>query len=135
MATGAPSTTARQYSQQMIHYLRRNVTFVDNGKQLEVGIIPAGSVILKPISGVAVSTAFNAGTTNVLDIGFTADDDFYATDLSLTALTFVPLDENVNEVVATDTRITVTVGLVGTAATAGAGVIVIAYIPNNDKGQ
>ena len=129
----SPTTVARQYPYQLVHYLRKSIAYTDNGTALEVGIVPAGALILKPASGIHVTTAFNAGTNNYIDIGTTADDDYFGTDLSGTATTFVPLDEAVGGyLVASATRITVTVGLTGTAATTGAAEVVIAYIPDND---
>lgn len=123
---------ARQYHQQMVHYLRLGLVFGDNGVAKTVGVIPAGALILKALSGVQVTTVFNAGTTNVLDIGTSADDDLFATDLAMGALAFVPLDEAVSPLVAADTTITATLGLTGTAATTGAAIVVIAFIPDND---
>lgn len=130
----AAGSTARQFHTQQVHYLRKSFVFGDNGSVLTVGTIPAGSLILKPISGVQVTTVFNAGTANVVDVGSTADDDLFGTDLSLTALAFVPLDEAIGGVlVAADTTVTLTLGLTGTAATTGAGECVICYIPDNDR--
>lgn len=123
------TTPARKTYNQQIHYLRKNVTFADNGTAVTVGVIPNGAQIVKPISGVAVSTAFDAGTTNTLNIGTSADDNLYATLLAVGATTFVPLDEAVSNLVAADTTITATVVLTGTAATAGSAEVVIAYIP------
>lgn len=135
MATGTAATTARQYHQQMIHYLRRGITYLDDGTTVTVGTIPAGSLIVKPISGVAVTTVFNAGTTNVLDIGPSTDasTDLWATDLALGAVGFAPLDEAITNLVTVDTIVQAAVDLTGTAATAGAAEIVIAYIPDNDR--
>lgn len=129
--------TARQFPWQVVHYLRKNVQSPrDKGKVLTVGTIPAGSLIVKPMSGVQVVTAFTDGTNKLIDIGFydsaTTDDDYFGTDLSLAAATFVPLDEAVGLFrVANDTVITATPDLTGTAGV-GEGEIVIAYIPNND---
>ena len=124
---------ARQYHQQVVHFLRKSITFANNGVAVTVGKIPAGSLILRPVSGVHVTTAFNAGTTNVLDIGSSDNDDLFGTDLALGTTTFVPVDETVGGfLVASDTTITATVALSGTAATAGAGEVVIAYIPDTD---
>lgn len=139
MTTDTAGSVARHFNKQMIHYLRLGITFADNGVAKTVGVIPAGSQIINLISGVFVRTVFNAGTTNVLDIGTTADDDLYATDLALGTKAFVALDESaatgsVNTFyVTTDTTITATVALSGTAATTGAAEVVIAYIPDNDK--
>ncbi|BEV47350.1 hypothetical protein [Afipia carboxidovorans] len=134
MATGTPGTTARQLPYQMVHYLRKKITYADNGNTVDVGTIPAGALILKPLSGVAVATAFNGGATNTLDIGPSTDagTDLWATALALGTTTFVPIDEAVSNLVAVDTKVQAKV--VSTAgATAGEGYIVIAYVPNNDQ--
>lgn len=125
---------ARHISQQQVSYLRLGVTFADNGVAKTMGTIPAGALILKPLSGTQVVTVFNAGTTNTLNIGTTADDDLFGTLLALGALAFVPLDEAIGGFrVAVDTTITATVVLTGTAATTGDAEIVIAFIEDNDN--
>jgi hypothetical protein len=129
----AAGSTARELSLQVKHYFRKGFTYADDGQVLTVGTLPAGALISKPDSGVYVNVAFNAGSTNVLDIGTAANDDLYATDLALGSIAFVPLDEAVSMVVAADTTITATVDLTGTAASAGEGEIVICYIPDNDQ--
>lgn len=121
-------TPARDAGYQMVQYIRASVTFADNGSAVSVGVIPAGALILKPISGAQVEEAFNAGTTNTIDIGTSADADLYATDLAGGTVTFVPIDEAVALTVSADTEIFATVGLTGTAATAGKATIAIAYI-------
>lgn len=123
-----PSQERVIYMQQ-VHYLKLAVTFADNGVVKTLGTIPAGATILKAMSGVLVNVVFNAGTTNVLDIGTTADGDLYATDLALGSIAFVPLDEAVTMSVSAVTTLTATVAIAGTAATTGSAVIVIAYIP------
>lgn len=133
MATGTPATTARRYATAQIHYLRKGLTYQSGAGPHTVGIIPAGSLILKPISGVQVVTAFDSGTNKQMDIGTSADGDLFGTDLSLAALAFVPLDEAIGGYrVAADTTITATLDLTGTAATAGDAEVVIAFIPDND---
>jgi hypothetical protein len=138
MTTGVAGTVARQFHSQQIHYLRKTVTFSDNGVARVVGVIPAGSQILNTLSGVFVTTAFNAGTSNVIDIGTTANDDLYGTDIALGTRAFVAFDEaatatDVNTWLLTaDTTITATVALAGTAATAGSAEVVVCYIPDND---
>jgi len=123
---------ARNDLYQCIQYLRKDFVFGDNGKVLKVGTLPAHAVIMKAISGVNVSTVFNAGTGNVLDIGTAADDDLFGTDIALGTAGLIPLDEAVSEYVGTsDTEITATVVLTGTAATTGVGQIIIAYCTRN----
>lgn len=132
MATGTAGTGAREYPAQMVHYLRKAISFSDGAVTVTVGTIPAGAVIIKPMSGVHVSTAFNYGTNNRLDVGTTTTGDLYATDLALGTAGFVPLDEAVSNYVAADTVIKATIDVTGTAGTTGAAQIIIAYVPNND---
>lgn len=125
---------ARLLHTQQVHYLRKGITFADDGTTVTVGVIPANSIVLKPLSGVLVTTVFNAGSTNVLDVGPSTDSgtDLWATDLALGALAFVPLDEAVTFLVSSETIVQAAVDLTGTAATTGAAEIVICYIPDND---
>ena len=138
MATNTAGSTARQLSFQAVHYLRKGFTFADDGSVLTVGVLPAGAQMIPVMSGVYVRTAFNAGSTNVLDIGTSANDDLYATNLALGTVAFVVIDESASATdvnghyVSVDTTITATVDLTGTAATTGAAEVVIAYIPDND---
>lgn len=132
MATGTVGTQARELPIHAVHFLRKSIVFGDDGSTFDVGILPAGATILKPLSGVNVDVAFDAGTTNVLDIGTSANDDLYGTDLALGSIAFVALDEAVAMTVDADTTITCTVDLTGTAATAGAAEVVIAYVPDTD---
>ncbi|MFZ5713042.1 MAG: hypothetical protein ACOY3N_09400 [Bradyrhizobium sp.] len=134
MATGTAGTTARQYTTQQVHYLRKGFTYADDGSTLTIGTIPAGSLVLKPISGVAITTAFNAGSTNVADMGPSTDSgtDLWATDLALGTVGFVPIDEAVTNLVSVDTVVQIAVDLTGTAATTGAAEAIICYIPDND---
>lgn len=127
------ATPARVYNEQMIHYLRKSISYLDDGKTVTIGVIPAGAVLIKPISGVAVNVAFNGATTNTLDIGPSTDSgtNLWATVLTTASIGFVPLDEAVSNLVSVDTIVQAKV--VSTAsASAGSAVIIIAYIPNND---
>ena len=133
MPTNTPGSTARELSFQAVHYMRKSITFADDGTAVTVGVLPAGALIHKDMSGVAVTQAFDAGTTNTLNVGTAADGDLFGTLLAVGATTFVPLDETVGGYLVTeDTTITATVVLTGTAATAGTAEVVIAYIPDND---
>lgn len=127
-------TLGRQFHTQQIHYLRKSITYADNGTTVDVGYLPAGAQILKPLSGVAVNVAFNGGTTNTLDIGPSTDSgtNLWATVLALGTIAFVPFDEVVTLLISTDTLVQAYV--VSTAdASAGSGEIIIAYIPDNDR--
>lgn len=131
MATDTAGTTARVTEHQVVHFIRKDFTYANAGQTLTVGVIPAGSVILKPASGVMVSTAFSGGATYTLDVGYSTDSgtNNLATVLSLTAANFIPLDEAVGDFYVGTSDRTIS-ALVTTDATAGVGQIVICYIPN-----
>jgi hypothetical protein len=136
MATGTAGSTARQYHQQMVHYLRKGFTKANAATTITVGILPAGAIIQYTMSGLYVSEVFNAGTNNRVDIGASTDTgtNNYGTLLALTALGVVPLDEGltISPKTTADTTVQAYIDVTGTAATTGAADIVIAFIPNND---
>ncbi len=80
-----------------------------------------------------VTTAFNEGSTNVLDIGTVADDDGFATDLALGTIGVIVADEmaTTNDMgpYTANTSIIATFSRTGTAATAGEGYVWIEYMP------
>ncbi len=127
------SVAPRDISYGVLQFLRKRITFAQNATAITIGRIPAGSLIHKAMSGVVVHTVTNAGTANVIDIGFinatTTDDDYYGTDIATNALNFVPLDEAVTGYyVSVDTTITATLGLTGTTATTGDLEVIIAFV-------
>lgn len=124
---------ARDFGYNAVQVLRKRIQFGDNAKAVTIGAIPAGSLIHKAMSGVVVHTVTNAGTTNVIDVGYIkasgSDDDYFGTDMSTAALGFVPLDQDVTGYYVTeDTTITATLGLTGTAATTGDMEVIIAFV-------
>lgn len=130
MTTNTAGTQARLYHTHQVHYLRRAISFADGATNVyTLGVIPAGSTVIR--GGVVVTTAFNAGSGNVLDIGTSADDDGFATDLALGTIGVISADEmaTTNDAsVTADTTITATLALTGTAATAGAGFVWVEYL-------
>lgn len=133
MSTGVAATDARHYHTHQTHYLYRAITFADNGLTLDMGYVPAGGYVIR--AGVVVSTAFNGNSSNILDIGTSADTDGFATDLALGTIGVINADEmaTTNDAgpYAADTLIQCVV--VSTAsATAGAGLVFVEYIvPHN----
>lgn len=124
----ANKVPARDIGYGVVQFIRKRLTFADNGKAVVVGTIPAGALILKPLSGAQVNVVTNAGTDNLMNIGTTADDDLYGTSLSTAAVAFVPLDEAVSMYASSDTTVTATLALTGTAATTGDIEVVIAFV-------
>lgn len=135
MTTGVAGSTARQYHTQQTHYLRRSIAYTDDGLTLDLGYVPAGAIVIN--AGVIVKTAFNAGSTNVLDIGTSADTDGMATDLALGTVGRVLADElaTSNDLgpYSADTLLQCVVDLTGTAATTGEAEVFVEYIVDNDR--
>lgn len=135
MTTNALQTfpSARHNMINQVNYLRANVVFgAANGVAVVLGAIPAGSIILKAMSGIQVNTVFNSGTLNTLDVGLGGGSGtLFSAAGSLTALAFVPLNAATGVFrVAADTVITFTPNLTGTAPTTGDADVFIAYIEN-----
>jgi hypothetical protein len=65
---------------QQVHYFRKRVNFNDVGIAAGVlfGTLPAGAMLVQ--LNVRVNTAFNAGTTNALNVGTTATGTQIFTD-------------------------------------------------------
>jgi hypothetical protein len=120
---------ARQLHTQQVHYLRKRVNWNDSGIATGVvmGTLPAGAMIVS--QDVRCNTAFNAGTTNALNVGTAAGGTQLFTDAA-TAGARQPTKANLS--FASDSDIYVQYAQTGTAATAGQADIVIGYAPNND---
>jgi hypothetical protein len=129
MATNTAGTPAREYHTAQVHYLTKAFTYSDDGSTLDMGTVPAGGYVVR--GGVVVTTAFNAGSTNVLDIGTSSDTDGFATDLALGTVGVIVADEMATSndaYCSADTLIQCVVDLTGTAATTGAGLAWVEYI-------
>jgi hypothetical protein len=133
MATGTAGTTAKRVHQPLVHRIWKDIAYTDGASAVvTVGVIPAGSVVIR--GGVVVTTAFNAGTANVMDLGTSADDDGFGTDLALGTIGVISADEmaTTNDAnITADTTVIATLALTGTAASAGAGTVWVEYIVKN----
>jgi len=130
----AAGSTAREYPAQLLPYIRKGITFADIGSTVDLGVVPVGAIIDDVY--VIVSTAFDSGSTDILDIGTSDDTDGFATDLTLQTAGKIAADElaTSNDLgpFAAATTLQAVVVATGTAATAGAGEIVVTFIPDND---
>jgi hypothetical protein len=129
------TTPARQYHTQQTHFLRKSITYLDLGTTVDVGVVPAGAIVVN--AGIIVTTAFNTGTSDVLDIGTSGDTDGFATDLDLQTVGRTIADElaSSNDLgpYASDTTLQGVLVASGTAATAGAAEIFVEFIPDTDR--
>ncbi len=127
--------TARQSHMQVVHTLRKRINYNDAGVAtgVLVGTLPAGAII-ENVSAL-ITTAFNAGTTNVINVGTTTTGAEVGASAQIIAGTpgqkkltaFLALG-----VMAADQDIWVSYVPTGTAATTGVGYITLTFIVNND---
>jgi len=120
------------YNTLQTHYLRSDTPLSHTVASTTLGVIPPGSIIIG--AGVVISTAFNAQSTNVIDIGTTADPDGLATDLAGGTIGLIVADElaTSNDLyTTTDVTIVASYAQTGTAATAGVGHVYVQFIPPN----
>jgi hypothetical protein len=113
-----------------------NVVFGADGTETVVATLPANSQIYQ--IAVDVTTAFDAGTTNTLDIGDGTTADKYADALAAGAQARVLATSDVSQIGnlidigTSDVDITVTYNQTGTAATAGAATVTVLYLQNRN---
>lgn len=119
---------ARDAYNRQIQYISTSLAIADAGVAKLVGRLPAGSMIVKPISGAQVNIVFNAGTTNTIDIGTSAAGTLYSSAGAAGTIAFVPLNQGVTELIAVDTDIYATLNLSGTTATTGSARAVVAFL-------
>ncbi len=125
---------ARENTTQQTDYLRKRVVLGDAGKTVTVGFIPAGALVVR--GGVAVITAYNAGTANTINVGVTGTPAGYTSAQSLTTPGFAIFNALATSTVvrpANAIEVTATLTNTGTAATTGEAEIVVEFIPNNDR--
>lgn len=132
MATGTAGTTARQFTQQATHTMRKRITFDGALTGNMPNPLPAGAIILR--GTVYVWTAFNDGTANTINIGISGEADRYMSAGSLASAANVAFDDlaNANQYVSTDQVVTYAITQTAGDATTGSADIVIEYLPNND---
>lgn len=126
-------STARQTHYQDVHFLRATLALADLASgSAKIGSLPAGARVLN--TDVFIETAFNAGTTNVFDVGFAGTiGAFLPTGTALAGATGqkTAKPSGLNGVIAADTDVIVTYSQTGTVATAGLATVIVAYSPNN----
>lgn len=138
MATGTAGSNARQLALQVVHTMRKGITYATENSTIVIGKLPANAVVIG--GGVMVTTAFNDSGTDTLDVGFqngsaTNDPNAYATLLDLSAVGFIALDElaaTTNIVSTLDSDVTCIYNGQNNNATAGAAEVIITYVVDND---
>jgi hypothetical protein len=132
MATDTAGDQGQHYHTNQVHYLAKTITYLDDGKTVTVGTIPAGAIILPGLCGVAVNTIFNGGSTNTVDVGISGTLEKYSSDLALGTLGWIEQDV-VTESSGTALRLTAAETILATVvstanASTGSAVVVMAYL-------
>lgn len=126
-------STARQTHMQDVHFLRATVSLADMAAgTVKIGTLPAGARVLDTDG--FIETAFNAGTTNVLDVGFAGQIGAFlpsATFLAGATGLKTAKPSALLGVIAVDTDVNITYSQTGTAATTGLATVIVQYSPNN----
>lgn len=135
MATNTAGSTAREYPQQMVHYMRRTVNHdtpsIRTAGAVKLGTLPAGAQILQCLriskvafdgTGPTLSVGTNASSYNNIDNGGTE-----ATTAAVisTVAAFLSFTQDTDVYILLDESTT-------TPSTAGQAVIVLSYVPDND---
>lgn len=139
MATGTAGSTARTINLEAVQFIRFDVTYSDTGIATGVSrqTLPANAIIIG--TDVVIATTFNAQTTNVLTVGTngtTANNIIASGDVDETT---AGLTKSVSPTgaalgkLASDLPVYVKYTQTGTAATQGAGTVIIKYVPNIDR--
>ena len=113
-----------------------NVVFEANGTTTDIATLPANSQIFQIT--VDVTTAFDAASTNTLDLGDGSTADQYADALALGSLARVLATSDVSQIGnlidigTSDITVTATYNQTGTVATAGACTVTVLYLQNRN---
>lgn len=131
MGTGIP---ARSSGDQTINYLRAPVTFaMGNSGIVNVGTLPAGCAVLRAY--IIVTTAFNAGTNNILKVGISGSDASILSSVTVSTAGVIGTTSALATATSattnptSDTLVICTSLMTGTVATAGVGIVVVEYCP------
>lgn len=132
MATGTAGDAGQEYISNQVHYLAKTITYLDAGKTVTVGTLPAGAVVLPGISGVAVNVVFNGDTTNTVDVGISGATTKYSSALALGTLGWIEQDVLTESAAArmNNTAAETVIATVVSTASPGTGsaTVIIAYV-------
>jgi hypothetical protein len=128
------SAPARIFPANLMHAVRGTVRFGDVAKAVEIGTIPAGSFVRAV--HVHVKTAFNAATTNTMDVGTSGTAAAFAAAAS-TLVGAAGYKQNLTgtgmgDTLLVDTPVVVRYTATGTAATTGEADILVEYYPQRN---
>lgn len=134
MATNTAGSTARTLYTEQVSYIRQSFVFgATTATAITIGTVPKGAIITSV--ELAVSTAFNFGTNNLVDVGTVAASTNLASAASLATAGLIKPSLATSTGIgpfAADTAIIATPSLTGTAGTTGKCTVVILFNCQND---
>lgn len=137
VATLNTSTPGRDVGYQVDQVLRKTVNYSDTAPVI-IGGLPANAVVVN--GSVHVTTAFNAGSTNVISIGYTdataSAASAFASAMACGALGTTPFDDLSTSAalpLSRATNVTATYAQTGSAATTGACEVVVRYVASQSS--
>lgn len=114
----------------LVRFIQGSIAFdtADAATGVAMGTLPANSYIVDIV--VDVTTAFNAGSTNVLTVGKTGTLDAYAAagDVDETSATAQRVTTGIGTIGSTAVPVLIAYAQTGDAATTGAATVTITYI-------
>lgn len=120
----------RNNGQSDIQTISARTTFADGQSSvITIGRLPKGALVVG--GAVTVLTAFNDATNKLVNVGTSADDDGFATIMSVATIGRIVFDElaTSNDLYSTDeVTCILTHARTGTAATAGDAFVEVQYI-------
>jgi hypothetical protein len=126
----ARTNSARDIGYDVVQHITKKISYLDGATgAVTVGKLPPKAVVTDVWA--VVTTAFNAGSTNSIDIGTSGDTNGFATGISTTAAGRIAADEmaaNDDVYSTSESTIVATHVQTGTAATAGEGFVVVQYV-------
>lgn len=126
---------ARAYHQTLVHYVRKGVSLSEltSGTAVTIGTLPAGAVVDDAYA--VVTTAFNSGTSDLLDMGTSGDPNGFMSAVSVATAGKKSADDLATSddlSLSADTEVSFTWTGAGTAASAGALEAVVKFVIDND---
>lgn len=125
-------TTGRQTHLQVQHHLRGAFTFSNAGASVKIGTIPKGARVIS--AHVIVETAFNAATTNTLNLGYSANgtDLLNAQTLASTAFVAATMTmANSTAAASADKDVFAQYNQTGNGQSTGVATVIVTYAPDN----
>ncbi len=125
----------QQFHTNQTHYLRKTLAVgsITSASAVNIGYIPSGAVVLG-VSAV-VSVAFDSATSDVIDIGTSADANGFASAVDISSVGLKAADDLATSddlVTSVETLLTATWTGVGTAPTVGTVDVVVEYAVDNE---